>query len=483
MKLLMEKKVLCIYIILILLVPALIEGQKTKKDQTVKHLLKLMEKEKYRKARRFCKKQQSPLKEECIRIYTTTRYKQRVKAAIKKGDFKKAETLYKKIKKKIRSNYLALLLEACIENGLIRKAAYYCRTYRYPQGYAQIGSHWLQQGDYATAEKYYTLTPLTAEKARAFGHLGDLYRKNQNPAAAKKSYDNALQQFNQLIKDQHFKWKAEYTTDRLRIIKAKEQFQRTLEEIARQKRLNRILKRSAQYCDQLKIKLFHFVCKEEIHEYVNYTVGTPLGARITNYFLYQYQIFKNKEGMEENRILLIENRKHSYRKNSPLKTQSFKHGQLIIAPIDLLSEKAQERFDYKIVGEELRDGNKEIMLEVLPNFSKKPDAEEKQDLLFGKVWIIDGEEFGISKVEWNPKYITNFDEILKLANRLKSVPDIRIYCEFDVEEFGLRFPSKYYIEEVYRQRGTRMLRAQVRVLYKKYRFFKVSTDVEVEKDY
>ena len=61
-----------------------------------------------------------------------------------------------------------------------------------------------------------------------------------------------------------------------------------------------------------------------------------------------------------------------------------------------------------------------------------------------------------------------------MAERLKATPIIKSTSEYDFKKKGIKFPSKYFIEEIYLIRKRKSFtRSKTEVIYKDYKFFTV----------
>ena len=84
------------------------------------------------------------------------------------------------------------------------------------------------------------------------------------------------------------------------------------------------------------------------------------------------------------------------------------------------------------------------------------------------------------KIQWDQSSLDNFADIQRLAESGGMIPDVIFFSEYAVEKNGIRFPSRYIIQENYINRKTTraFVRSTTTVLYKNYRFFKVDVDVK-----
>ena len=248
--------------------------------------------------------------------------------------------------------------------------------------------------------------------------------------------------------------------------------------------LEEILQKCADYSQKLANSALDFVCKEKIiderflmpnrFETRNRTIFTYSSVRPSrkNVYVYDYQLTRKQNKINENRILIEENGKKKNEKNAGLKTALFFHENLIFGPVGLLSEFWQQYYDYEIVKREKFRGQKVIVIEAIP----KPYL--KTDNLYGKIWVSE-DDFSIVKVEWEPTSVENYELLEEYAQELKAKLVIKFVAEYGLEKKGIRFPSKYSVNEAYVfPNGRKFNRTMVDVTYDDYKFFTVETEIK-----
>lgn len=258
-------------------------------------------------------------------------------------------------------------------------------------------------------------------------------------------------------------------------------------------KLNKILQKSKEYCRKLEKGAFNFVCLEEIverfyHEGVDRQMMVEGGQhdRIPrdaygyevykktkeNTFLYEYQLI-SKEGRDmEKRTLLEKNGRKKNEKNATLETQYFRYGRIVFGPIGLLNGYWQQYHDYKIMGEEMLNGDEAIIVEVVP----KSSLDESYP--YGKVWVRES-DYAILKIEWDQKSLETLEELRKQASMFGANQSITLISEFGFEKNGIRFPSRFLFEEAYlNKEGKKIVRSIIHTIYKDYKFFTVDVDVD-----
>jgi len=282
--------------------------------------------------------------------------------------------------------------------------------------------------------------------------------------------------------------------------------------------LDKILKKSAEYCSKLANSALYFVCLEKISEetyrksqkgglsdprepsYWELTdpnrnqefrhEGTPnryrKGPHETNMrknvYVYDYQLIKKGNDIEESRTLLEENGKKKNEKNAQLKTRKFYSYRSVLGPIGLLGKSQQNKFNYKIIEEKKQKGRDILVIEVTP---KKVSAENSN---YGRIWV-DKENFQILRIDVAQESLVGYkDPKAKGINHL-----ITVTHYYDVEKNGLLFPSKTVFEENYTpdrvqvglwsnytntvQKKT-LERTKLEIDFTDYKFFTVDVDVK-----
>ena len=256
-----------------------------------------------------------------------------------------------------------------------------------------------------------------------------------------------------------------------------------------QAKLKTILKKTAEYCEQLKKMALDFICDENIQE-ENYAYqkteridpkdmdsATPFkkvdlklkGKRI-HCWVYDYQMIKKGDTLEEKRILLKEKDKEKHVENAELKIKGFKAKFLVYGPVGFLSRYWQQHFNYEMIGQDEINGKKAIII------SATPTEKREDNYSFGKIWV-DEQDFSILKIEWDPKYIPGFEEkVTSGSGGIKRNLSWSVY--YEVEKNRVRFPSRQIIEETFlTEAGKEHPGYTVNFIYDNYRFFTVEVEV------
>lgn len=261
--------------------------------------------------------------------------------------------------------------------------------------------------------------------------------------------------------------------------------QRVNSHSTRQAELETILKKCAEYCERLSNSVLFFVCKEKITERISsrYTIAPKGfgGSRHTytgtakNVFVYDYQLYRKGNDVKERRTLIEENGKKKHEENALLKTRAFEHENVVLGPIGLLSSYWQTFHDYRIIKEKKFKGDKTLILEAV----LKPEFTFHH--LSGKIWVRKS-DFCILKIEWFQHSMRGYEQVEETAKELRAEPHLTLLAEYGYEKNGIRFPSKYSLDEVYIIRGSRRYqKSKTVVLYDDYKFFTVETEHAVKK--
>jgi len=259
-----------------------------------------------------------------------------------------------------------------------------------------------------------------------------------------------------------------------------------------QESLDEILKKTGEYCKKLNNATFYFICLEEITEKINFSLDIQkmLSQRTGTYwtrsmsrirvpkekvekkYIYDYQVIRKNNKTIENRTLLEENGKEKNEKDAKLKTINFLFRNVLFAPMGILSNSLQPHYDYKIIKVETQDREKVVILEAVP----KPYL--KTNFLYGKIWVRE-RDLNIIKIEWDQKGIGNYYLFEQRAKKYEAQPLITLVSELQTEKNGVRFPSRFYIEEAYiLKNGKKFVRSQTTVVYKNFKFFTVEVEIK-----
>lgn len=237
------------------------------------------------------------------------------------------------------------------------------------------------------------------------------------------------------------------------------------QEGADQARLTAILKKSAEYCQRLEKAALDFVCLEEVtEETVHFT-------RDIKVYLYDYQFIRKKTEAKEKRDLISINGQRANGRDASLQTVQFLYENVLFGPVGLLNEYWQHYYDYKLIGEDKIGKEKAVVVEATP----QPNMTEAHP--YGKIWIKENDG-SVLKIVWDQRSLRNFKAIEDYAKSQGAEPEITAFSEYGREKNGLRFPSLNYSEQGYILLSKRKIaNARISVVYKKYKFFTVETQV------
>jgi hypothetical protein len=250
-----------------------------------------------------------------------------------------------------------------------------------------------------------------------------------------------------------------------------------------------VLKKCGEYCSRLQNVTLDFVCMEKIDEKL-FAGGTsifgptnnvrsiwrvrepPLLTKENN-LVYDYQLIRKNRIINEIRTLLKENGVAKHEKNAPLETLSYWHKHIVLGPISLLSLTAQSKYDYRLIKEGKFNGEKAFIIEAAPK------TNVDTEYLYGKAWI-SKKDFSVLKIEWKQESLRNYELVEKSVVASWMKPDIHLVSEYAFEKNGIRFPSTHIVKANYlhKRTGRRYRNAEIKVVYKDYKFFVVETDVK-----
>ena len=259
--------------------------------------------------------------------------------------------------------------------------------------------------------------------------------------------------------------------------------------------LSQILDKTSKYCEKVKKVALSFTCIEiiESKKYV-YRKGATLIINafgdipevhdfdvrnlklqkiVKDKFIYEYRLVKKDSTLEENRTLLQKNRRKKYKENAELQIQ-YKGQFVLYGPVGFLSNYWQKYFNYEIVGEELLDEKKTIVVEA------SPSPANKENRNFAKIWI-DEEDFSILQIEWQPQSIADYQRKIQESRRGNLEEKVIWNIKYGVEKNGIKFPSKQLIQRILVDYNwKKKIMEEVSFTYSDYKFFDINSDIKIE---
>ena len=255
-------------------------------------------------------------------------------------------------------------------------------------------------------------------------------------------------------------------------------------------RLNQLLIRSAEYCEKVKNIALFYVCLEKIKE-KKYIYRTTTSERISlggaviekpykslklkrtriYSYVYDYQLIKKGEELNERRILLEKNKKRKHKENAELEV-GYSAKYLVYGPVGFLSSYWQDYFDYEITGEERIGGTLATAVKATPK------ANNKENRNSARMWI-DEKDGSILKIEWEPESILDYDgkPVRSRAGELK--PAVVWKVTYGIEKNGVRFPSQQQVQEfLITEEGKRYISNDINTIFENYKFFVVETEIK-----
>jgi len=253
-----------------------------------------------------------------------------------------------------------------------------------------------------------------------------------------------------------------------------------------QSALPTILQKVADYCKRLEAVSLSFYCTEDIIESINekknfakgeFMKGGVTGIRTeVNKIKYGYRLVKDsvKDKPLEERLLFEKNGFKKLSENVSLTTR-FKYGFLVFSPGDFQLN-SRSLYNYRIVNKRSWHGENVWIIEALLK-----DRMKSANLLQGRFWVNEN-DFSIVRIEFLQQSLFNFEDILAEAKRNGAEPEISIILEYDYLKNGIRFPSKLFYEEAYRQGERLYIRSSLDVTLNDYIFYKVESKVDLDKN-
>lgn len=294
-----------------------------------------------------------------------------------------------------------------------------------------------------------------------------------------------------------------------------------------------ILEKTANYCEKLQDKAFHFMCSETIEETVEKSLEFPQARRGLKNFLEghnrpstpgstnradrkmqqvydnldqnrrnrgyknkravkknilvnEYQIIKVGERLKERRLMReINGQKVKPQKVPNIRTTVYSYKN-VLSPINFFSKENQSSYRYRLAGKEKIMGRKAYVIEIE---TKNPDSELEKGVLV-KAWV-DREDYSVIKFEVFPGAFGGADYLLRADSHGKTNVKISDIHYFGQLKGGIRYPTKTEILITYNEdpkegietshkeksHGARILTNILTTYsYHKYIFFNVTVD-------
>jgi len=258
--------------------------------------------------------------------------------------------------------------------------------------------------------------------------------------------------------------------------------------------LEAILEKTGEYCEEVKNLALHYVCKENIVDihyfyrtkeviervskssFITPTIRFELKGSKKKSYVYDYQLIRKSGKMIEKRDLLEEEGKTKKDKSSGLKNVKYFSKNIVFGPVGFLSKYWQSHFEYKIIGNDIKNGKEVLIIRAYP----KQEREENYNV--AQIWI-DMKEYSILKIQWEPLSIQNYEEEKIRYPTGEYKKTIIWNVDFGVEEKGIRFPSKQIVQEVFiSENDKKHVLEEIIFTYTDYKFFTVETEVKYKKD-
>ena len=252
-----------------------------------------------------------------------------------------------------------------------------------------------------------------------------------------------------------------------------------------QEKLNRILNKTANYCERVKKIALFYVCVENTKDKNFYyrssraVKESPYGdvevvpsrtltlRRTRNYsYSFDYQLIKKGDELEEQRIPLKRKKK-----NAELDVR-YSAKYLVYGPVGFLSRYWQDYFDYEIIGEKRIGKTPAAVIKATP----KPSNEENRN--FARMWI-DEKDGSILQIEWEPEYILEYKG--KTVRYLAEEMEIAVVWKviYGIEKNGVRFPSRQQIQEfLVAEDQKKYIWNEITTVFENYKFFIVETEIK-----
>ena len=256
------------------------------------------------------------------------------------------------------------------------------------------------------------------------------------------------------------------------------------------KATNPVLEKAGAYCERLKSIALFYICEEHIirtsylysvREYVRSTGERPrkrwtLKRSVTQDVVYDYQLIKKGDRLEEKRKALKYKGKTWTKKEDPPNILPYQTLYIIYGPVGFLSKYWQSRFDYFEKGSEKLLGDRTAVI-----LTSQPNEFREENGVYGQVWV-EPELGAVLRISWDSESIDFFhpEEVPEAFSGLEKRLAWTAY--YEIEKNGIYFPSRQEIREEYvGPSGETTVGDVWTITYENYKFFTVGVDVEIKK--
>ncbi|MBN1938856.1 MAG: hypothetical protein JW843_04675 [Candidatus Aminicenantes bacterium] len=256
-----------------------------------------------------------------------------------------------------------------------------------------------------------------------------------------------------------------------------------------------ILKKAAVYCERLKTIALQYYCEEhiertsyfyDVRRYIKSSglenVGLPRKRwtpkrSMSKQIVYDYQLLKKGEQLEEKRRVLKVDGKEWSGRNEPENILPYQARYIVYGPIGFLSTTWQNAFEYFEEGEKrLPEEGRRMRI-----FTSQPNEFREDNSVYGRLWI-DPETGAVRWISWDHESIDFFDpdDVPEMFKGLEKQLTWEAY--YNVEKNGIYFPSRQVIREEYLGPAGEVIPGDVWIVtYENYKFFTVDIDYEIKK--
>lgn len=290
-----------------------------------------------------------------------------------------------------------------------------------------------------------------------------------------------------------------------------------------QQELAEVLEKSAQYCEKLKERVFHFLCYEKIIETVHKSLQYPEKRRglknflegfkpnqggfryeaerqqrykrrrgmysdrnreIKRIYLNEYQIIKIGDRVKERRTLRKFNGKKMVEKVPGLQTVIYSYKNAL-TPIHFFAAENQGKYLYRILKKERVMGCRAYVIEIKAKGDPGEETGENKDeadSILVKAWV-DAKDFSILKFNVFPGAFSGADYLLASNVHEKYNVKISDTHYFGKVKEGIRYPSKTEIYISYNEEPKKLVTTRNRELSHGARIYTKLSTVYFYKDY
>ncbi len=242
-----------------------------------------------------------------------------------------------------------------------------------------------------------------------------------------------------------------------------------------------ILKAFSEYCHTLAAANIGLVCEEVVEEetfssqpgegrIIPSSGRSLLPKNVINKYRYEFHLRLREGQVNVERFVVDETSGKRQVDKSQVKPDFLNETYALLEPSRFISDEAQKIYAYTLLGEESLQGDKCIVVSIVP---KPADGKENFQ---AKIWAM---KKGLlpAKMEWSGAFLVHSGMNLSTRAGEEAEPLSSVTLELFDEKNGIRLPTRYLARESYVIPGHTFLRSRTEIRYSKYAVTREAPDL------